>query len=101
MGFKLAVKPIVIFDIEEAVDYYENKVVGLGNRFFNQLLSSLINIQSKPFTCQYVKSPVRRCKIIKFPYKIFYYINAETIFILGVAHAKRSNAFIRKRLKLL
>lgn len=101
MVFKLIVKPIVFFDLEEAVDYYEKKVSGLGRRFYNQFLATVEDIQKKPFTYSYVKNPVRRCKIEKFPYKVFYTVTKETTFILGVAHAKRSNAFIRWRLKLL
>lgn len=44
---------------------------------------------------------VRRYKIESFPYKIFYTLSKDTIFILGISHAKRGNAFVRKRLKLL
>ncbi len=51
MVFKLVIKPIVIFDIEEAVDYYEKKVNGLGKLFYNQFLFSLSDIQIKPLNC--------------------------------------------------
>ena len=101
MAFKLLIKPIVFVDVDEAVDYYERKVNGLGKRFYNHFLTSLENIQNRPFTYSYVKEPTRRSKIESFPYKIFYLISDNTIFIIGVAHAKRSNAFVRRRLKLL
>ncbi len=101
MVFKLVIKPIVIFDVEEAVNYYEKKVSGLGKRFYKQFLLSLSDIQHKPLTYSYVKKPVRRCKIESFPYKIFYTLSEDTVSILGVAHAKRSNAFVRRRLRLL
>lgn len=35
MAFKLLIKPIVFVDIDEAVDYNEKKVNGLGKRFYN------------------------------------------------------------------
>ncbi len=101
MAFELIIKPIVIFDIEEAVEYYEKKVAGLGNRFYNQFLASLTDIQNKPFTYSYIKDPVRRCKIEHFPYKVFYTVDEKTVFIIGVAHTKRSNSFVRRRLRLL
>ncbi|MEJ7677931.1 MAG: type II toxin-antitoxin system RelE/ParE family toxin [Segetibacter sp.] len=101
MAFKLLIKPIVFVDIDEAVDYYEKKVNGLGKRFYNDFLASLTNIQNKPLTYSYAKDPVRRCKIETFPYKIFYLVSEDTIFILGVAHAKRNNAFVKRRLRLL
>lgn len=101
MVFELLIKPIVFVDIDEAVYYYEKKVNGLGKRFYNNFLASLTNIQNKPLTYSYVKDPVRRCKIETFPYKIFYLVSKDTISILGVAHAKRSNAFVKRRLRLL
>jgi len=100
MVFKLIIKPIVFVDVDEAVDYYENKVGGLGKRFYNNFLSSVGTIHDKPFIHSYIKDPVRRCRIDAFPYKIFYLVSDENIFIIGVTHAKRSNAFVKKRLKL-
>jgi len=101
MAFELLIKPIVFNDIDEAVDYYEKKVNGLGKRFYNQVSVSLTNIQNEPYTFTYAIDPVRRCKIAHFPYKIFYIISGDIIFILGVAHAKRSSAFVRRRLRLI
>ena len=99
--FELLIKPIVFVDIDEAVEYYENQLAGLGKRFYNHFLASPGDIQNQPLTYSYVKDPVRRCKIKSFPYKIFYLISDDTIFILGVAQSKRSNAFVRMRLKLM
>ncbi|MCY7421470.1 MAG: type II toxin-antitoxin system RelE/ParE family toxin [Chitinophagaceae bacterium] len=101
MDFKLIIKPIALLDVEEAVDYYEKKVSGLGRRFYNQYLASVTDIQNKPFTYSYNVENVRRYKIESFPYKIFYTVTEKTILILGVTHAKRSNAFVRRRLRLL
>ncbi len=101
MVYKIIIKPIVFLDAEEAVIYYEKQIAGLGKKFYNQLLLSLIDIQLKPFTHSFVKEPVRRSIVLKFPYKIYYIISVDTIFILGISHAKRSNAFVKKRVKLL
>jgi len=77
------------------------KITGLGKRFYTIFLLSLNKIFKKPFTFSYIKNPVRRCKVEKFPYKIFYTIEGDIIFIIGLSHAKRSNAFVKKRLRLL
>ena len=100
MVFEVVIKPIVFLDAEEAVKYYEKKVPGLGRRFYNSFITSLGEIEHKPFTHSYIQPPVRRCKIKKFPYKIFFVVKENTIFIIGVSHAKRSNAFVKRRLKL-
>lgn len=101
MAYNLIIKPVVIVDAEDALKYYNSKIDGLGQRFYSQFLLSLSKIQKAPYTFSYAKKPVRRCRVQKFPYKIFYTISAEVIIILGVTHEKRSNAFIRRRLRLL
>ena len=101
MGFKLIIKPIVFLDAAEAVDWYEKELTGLGNRFYNNFLHTLEDIQSNPFTYAFITKSVRRHIIDKFPYKVYYIVTSDTIFILGVSHAKRSNAFVKRRLKLL
>ena len=100
MAFKVVIKPIVLFDLDEAVLYYEKKMPGLGKRFYDNFFTALNDIELKPFTYSYVRKPVRRHLIKKFPYRIFYFVNGDTIFILGVCHGKRSNAFLKRRLRL-
>ena len=101
MAFKIVIKPIVFADAEEAVTWYEKKLTGLGKRFYNSFLSALGEIQSKPYSFSYVKKPVRRHNLKKYPYKIFYLIAENSIIIIGVSHTKRSNTFVKRRLRLL
>ncbi len=89
------------FDIEEAMLWYERESKGLGKRFFNSLETTVEKIQLNPSVYKKITPEVRRCLIKNFPYKIFYTITSDTIFILGVSHAKRSDAFVNRRLKLL
>ena len=98
MAFELIIKPIVFFDVEDAISYYEQQSAGLGKRFYDNFLITLQSIQTHPHQYTFVYSSIRRCMIAKFPYKVFYFIDGEKVFVLGIAHAKRSNAFIRKRL---
>jgi putative addiction module component (TIGR02574 family) len=72
MAFKLQIKPVILLDADEAVRYYEYRLLGLGKRFYTNLLSALNQLLSNPFSYSYVKEPVRRLRIEKFPYKIFY-----------------------------
>lgn len=101
MGFELIIKPVVFLDAEEAVKYYDAQLQGLGKRFYDNLLFSFVKIQTKPFAFSFVKKPVRKYKISRFPYKIFYLVTDKTIFIIGISHAKRSNAFVKKWIRLL
>jgi plasmid stabilization system protein ParE len=99
MAFEILIKPIVWFDLEEAITWYENESPGLGKRFFKSFVDAKENIVAHPTAYINVTPTVKRILLKNFPYKLFYTIAENTIYIIGVAHAKRSNAFIRRKLK--
>ncbi len=99
MAFEILVKPIAWIDLEEAIDWYENAKPGLGKKFFKHFEEATDKILEAPNAYRIIIPGVRRIIIKKFPYKIFYVFSENTIFIIGVAHEKRSNAYIRKKLK--
>jgi plasmid stabilization system protein ParE len=99
MAFKLIIKPVTWLDIEEAIDWYENESKGLGKRFFKSFEDALEKIVKNPDAYLFIIPDVRRVLLKNFPYKIFYSVSPDTIFIIGVFHAKRSKGFIRRRLK--
>jgi hypothetical protein len=101
MVFDIIIKPIVFLDVEEAVIYYEGKSKGLGKRFLDNFLFCVQEIKNKPHHYSYIRNPVRRHIIKKFPYKIYYIISKDKVIVLGVSHAKRSNTYIKARLRLL
>ncbi len=101
MVFDIIIKPVAFLDVEEAIIYYESKSKGLGKRFFDNFLLSVEEIQRNPDHYSYIKYPISRHIIAKFPYKVYYIITNDKIVVLGVSHAKRSNAYIKSRLRLL
>ena len=101
MAFKIKIKPIVYFDLEEAISWYEGEQKGLGERFFRSFSRAIEKIKKSPNFYLTVIPGVKRVLLKKFPYKIFYTITENTLFIIGLTHEKRGNAFVKKRLKSL
>ena len=99
MAYKVVIKSLVFADAEDAFTWYNKQIEGLGNRFYHHFLNTLDDIQAKSFAFSYLKEPIRRCRRRSFPYKIYFTIEGSTIFILGLAHSKRSNAYIKRRLR--
>lgn len=97
MDFDLILKPIVYWDIDESIVWYEKKIKGLGFRFLQSFEEVIARIVNNPYSFSYLKRPVRKAKLKKFPYRIIYIITGHTIFILGVINVRRSNSFIKKR----
>ena len=100
MGFNLIIKPIVFFDLQDAIDWYERESLGLGKRFLSKVEVAKNQIINNPYHYSIFHQDVRRILIEKFPYKIYYIINDTTVIIIGISHGKRSKAFVHRRLKL-
>jgi ParE toxin of type II toxin-antitoxin system, parDE len=98
MAFKIVVKPIVFMDIDEAVNYYAQESGLLAERFYNSVISKFEHIQQNPASFGFVHATVRSARVPHFPFRIFFLVSCEQIVILGIAHFKRSNRFVRKRL---
>jgi hypothetical protein len=76
MSFKIVIEPRAIFDIQEAVDYYDFKQIGLGEYFFQALEDNIEVVRNNPFFQirykDYYGLPIK-----KFPFIIFYFIQEE------------------------
>ena len=101
MAFKIIIKPIVFFDLDEALMWYEGEQSGLGQRFYKSFENAINRIKKNPHAFFDVIPGVKRILLKKFPYKVFYTISEKNVFVIGISHAKRSNSYIRKRLRLL
>ncbi|MCX6171531.1 MAG: hypothetical protein NT048_01665 [Flavobacterium sp.] len=49
MSFKIVVEPRAIFVIQEALDYYDFKQIGLGEYFFQALEEHIEVLRKNPF----------------------------------------------------
>ena len=85
MTYKIVLETRVIIDIQEAVDYYDFKQLGLGEYFY-QSLEEHINVLSENPLFQIRYKDYHGFPIKKFPYIIFYFIDEEekTVYIVSV-----------------
>lgn len=99
MGFEVVVKPHAWFDLVEAMIWYDSRAENLGREFFKDFEVAINRIKLNPNAFTEIIPGVKRILIKKFPYKVFYTISDNKIFIIGVSHSKRSSSFIRKKLR--
>lgn len=78
--------PLALADTEEAYTYYEEKQIGLGNRFVAQLQHTLNTIKNNPTVASIRYDNIRCAQIKKFPYLVHYHIDAagKLVTILAV-----------------
>ncbi len=86
MKFKIAVSLIAREETLEAVIYYEDIRLGLGEDFLEDLDERYIAISENPYAYSYTdnKCILRDVSLNRFPYVVIYKIQPENIVIISV-----------------
>ncbi|MDZ4790211.1 MAG: type II toxin-antitoxin system RelE/ParE family toxin [Hyphomicrobiales bacterium] len=86
-------------ELDEAIEYYNSKVKGLGDELFGEVISSAQALLDFPELWPKVRKNIRRCRIKRFPYSLLYSINIREILIIALMHDKQQPRYCLKRLK--
>lgn len=87
MAFSITVEPVALVDIQQGIDYYDAKQVGLGRKFEAALNRHFISLERNPFF--EVRYEQVRCLPVKnYPYMIHFTVNEATqsVIVRGVFH---------------
>jgi toxin ParE1/3/4 len=88
MIFGLLVKEDAFLDLVEAFDWYEEKQIGLGTVFLDEVEKCYERIKRSPH--QFSSYNNQRIALLpRFPYKIVFEIEENTIVVYAVYHHKR------------
>ena len=84
MKYNLILKPRAENDLAEAIEWYESKQKGLGQKFLNQIDKYLNQIKRNPLHYPSKRLPFREAYIKKFPYIIIYEVFDLEIVVYAV-----------------
>jgi plasmid stabilization system protein ParE len=77
-------------EIEEAAQFYDSRVQGLGADFLDELNSAIQRILQFPKAWGLVSEQFRHCPLRRFPYTIIYFLpTSQEILIVSVFHQSR------------
>ena len=81
MSYTLKLDPLAKIDIDENIDWYEEKQIRLGNRFYDQIKITLDLIEQNPvqFPVKYKKT--RAVPVKDFPFTVHYFIDKQNMII--------------------
>lgn len=99
MSLELVVTANAETDLDLAFRWYEDQKLGLGSEFLaavDELLDSLVE---NPRQYLEIHRGLRRALTRRFPYAIFFLLNAKSIVILAVRHQAREPLRWPKRLR--
>jgi plasmid stabilization system protein ParE len=85
-------------DLAAARDRYEQQDEGLGDEFLDEVDIVLDRIGQFPELYCLIENDVRRVKVGRFPYLIYYHVLPECVEVLGVLHAKRDASVWQARM---
>ena len=86
-------------DVTDACDWYEDRLPGLGEDFLLSVDDAVNHIARNPLLSGLVYKSARKHKLRRFPFGVFYLIEADTILILAVIHLSRHPLRWKPRLK--
>ena len=85
-------------ELDEAVEYYNQEVPGLGKAFVGEIQAALERIRHFPHGWHPLSENIRRCRLRRFPYGLIYASDNGEIIVIAVAHLHRRPDYWRKRL---
>lgn len=94
---KLAVLDAAEAEIAETVAFYEGRAVGLGEEFLVELWRIFGLIENAPETWPQLDEKVRRCRLGRFPFGVYYRIDPDRIVVFAVMHGRRRPGAWKKR----
>jgi toxin ParE1/3/4 len=86
-------------DIEAARGWYDVQRPGLGDLFLDAIDDALESVQTFPAAHPIDYRDARRLLVERFPYCLYYRVEADGIVVVACLHAARDPAETRRRLR--
>ncbi len=96
---KIEITEIARLEFEIAKEFYALEQAGLGAGFEDEIKQALVRLQQHPRAGSPERKEIRRYFVHRFPYKILYAIQKESIVILAFAHLHRRPDYWIDRIK--
>lgn len=84
-------------ELNEAAQYYDSEVTGLGVAFLAEVERSIKHIRDRPEAAPLIMKFIRRKLLRRFPFSIMYSVVDDTILILAIANQKRRPFYWHRR----
>jgi hypothetical protein len=86
-------------ELVDAAVFYEQRRPLLGDKFINETDAARDKILENPVRGRREKFGLRSFKLRLFPYRLFYLMESERLWIVAVAHLSRRPGYWRRRVR--
>ena len=90
MTYQVRIRPEAQIEFNQSVDWYQERQLGLGQKFVESIDSAIQSIAESPAQSARVHNEVR-CKSVRgFPYQVFYRIHGlNSVEVLSIFHVRQ------------
>jgi len=99
MAYYIDFLPEVEQDVQNAYDWYQEQLYGLGEDFLLTIDASINGIVRNPLLHEKIFGQVRKVKPKRFPFGIFYIVAKGIITITAIVHLSRHPRSWKKRIR--
>ena len=94
---RLVVRPEAELDALEAATWYDGERRGLGDEFLAELRATFSRIEEGPVRFPVVFREVRRAILGRFPFGVFFVLEAERATVIAITHLRRHPSAWQRR----
>ena len=94
---KIKIHELATKEFDEAIDWYENQTKGIGRQFRKSVTDQINKIKKNPTWFLIEADDIYKAYIPKFPYKILFTLDKDSIIIWAVAHMHRKPWYWQSR----
>ena len=91
MSWRVFIRPNAEADVREARDWYQRRRPGLGDEFLLAVADAMIRLEESPLRFPVYHRDFRRVLTERFPYKVFFRVQADTVIVFRVLYAARDH----------
>lgn len=99
MDFEIELHPSVFADLDETYGWYEEQRAGLGAEFIQMFSAVLPILRRNPAAYTVWFREVRHVMMKRFPYAVYFRIEAQKVVIFRVYHSSRRRRDLRRSLR--
>ena len=92
MSWRVSIRAAGERDLNEARNWYEEQRPGLGGEYLAAVAEALIRLETDPLRPTVYYRGFRRFLTRRFPYKLFYRVEGETVVVFRILHGSREQS---------
>ena len=94
--FRVRLRPELLDDLADAFAWYEQKAEGVGQALVRAFFAAVSQATRQPLLYREVHGTFRRVLLRRYPYFLYYFVEADEVVFLVLWHGRRNPRTVRR-----